>query len=172
MTVTDFVQAERRKDPDNFSLNFTSPIMVRAQKHAVKRLAAKDEKDLIIRKEGDGNLILPNQFQLPAPEGGSEHLASAVVSTSGSSSELTTVEQVSALAVAFFEDVSLGAISRAGALPMGHDGEWIKYAEDKCDFRSRCTSELTSSLGSKEMRNSTIKSSCGSLVRRLLRRTS
>lgn len=35
------------------------------------------------------------------------------------------------MAAAFFEDVSLGAISKAGALPMGTDGEWVKFAEDK-----------------------------------------
>ena len=168
--MPDVVQAERRKDPENFSLNFTSPIMVRAQQHAVKRLAAKDEKDLIIRKEGDGNLILPNQFQLPAPEGGSEHLASAVVSTSGSSSELTSVEQVSALAVAFFEDVSLGAISRAGALPMGHDGEWIKFAEDKSVSFIVLNTDLILSLGSKEMHSSIIKSLCGSSALKSWRR--
>ena len=70
--------------------------MVRAQQHAVRRLAAKDEKDLVIRAKGAGpeQIFIANQFQLPAPEGGSEHLASAVVSNSGASSDLILPDQV------------------------------------------------------------------------------
>lgn len=131
--ATEEYLAERKKNPDTFSLNSTSPIMVRAQKHAVKRLAAKDESELVIRKASTGTqeLFIANQFQLPAPEGGSGHLASAVISTTGDTSVVMKPDQVNALAASFFEDVSLGAISKAGALPMGTDGEWVKFAEDK-----------------------------------------
>jgi hypothetical protein len=122
---------ERKKNPENFTMDFGSPIMQRAQLHAVKRLAAKDESTLVIRKASTEQIFIANQFQLPAPEGSSGHLASAVISTSGGSSELVAADHVNSLSAAFFEDVSLGAISKAGALPMGTDGEWIKFAEDK-----------------------------------------
>jgi hypothetical protein len=38
---------------------------------------------------------------------------------------------VNALTVALNEDIGFGAISKAGALPMGDALQWVKFAEDK-----------------------------------------
>lgn len=45
--------------------------------------------------------------------------------------DLILQEDSNAAAITFTEDIGLGAISRAGALPMGSNGEWIEYAEEK-----------------------------------------
>ena len=45
--------------------------------------------------------------------------------------QVITPEQATAMAISFHEEVGMGAISRAGALPSGVSGEWIKYAEEK-----------------------------------------
>lgn len=40
-------------------------------------------------------------------------------------------EELSALQVGLIEDIGFGAISKAGALPMGDGMKWVKYVEDK-----------------------------------------
>lgn len=42
-----------------------------------------------------------------------------------------TMQDATAKAIAFNEEVGLGAISKTGALPMGSDGEWLSLAEKK-----------------------------------------
>ncbi len=69
-------------------------------------------------------------LQLPAPVGAESLLASAVTSH-GTGSEVMGVEEISALSVAINEDIGMGAISRAGALPFGDDMAWVKFVEDK-----------------------------------------
>ena len=52
-------------------------------------------------------------------------------STSSASGQLMTMQDATAKAIAFNEEVGLGAISKTGALPMGSDGEWLALAEKK-----------------------------------------
>lgn len=60
--------------------------------------------------------------------------------------------QASALAIAFNEDVGLGAIARAGAFPIGEDGAWAKFAEDKMKRDAQMNhQELLWELGSAVM---------------------
>lgn len=68
--------------------------------------------------------------QLPSPESKDGFLISAMNDNSAQS-QLVIKDSSFAMAKSFFEDVGLGAISRTGALPMGGNGEWIKYAESK-----------------------------------------
>lgn len=74
----------------------------------------------------DGASVL----ELPSPEGRDAQLAQAVILTSGAT-EVVLPEQVAALTVAIHEDIGMGAISRAGGLPMGEHAEWVKFVEDK-----------------------------------------
>lgn len=69
-------------------------------------------------------------LQLPLPVGADSLLASAVT-TQGTGSAIMAVEEINALSVALNEDIGMGAISRAGALPFGDDMAWVKFVEDK-----------------------------------------
>eukprot|EP01041_Mallomonas_annulata_P007399 gene7399-15106_t len=121
---------ERKKNPQE-DLGENSNIMKRARDHAIKRFSTKAENELLIRRTTPGdsndNTAL---LQLPAPDVQGGYLAAAV-SASSTGSELITTETISAMAVQIKEDIGLGAISKAGALPFGEDAGWIKFAEDK-----------------------------------------
>lgn len=71
-------------------------------------------------------------MQLPSPEAQGDVFTAAVnTQTTTSSGELILPAEASAMALQFSEDIGLGAISKAGGLPMGQAGEWIKFAENK-----------------------------------------
>ena len=53
------------------------------------------------------------------------------VNSQQSSKHLMTPAEAEAMALTFHEEVGLGAISRAGALPLGTSGQWLAFAEDK-----------------------------------------
>lgn len=67
-----------------------------------------------------------DSLNLPLPDSKDFYLSSAI------NNQIIHNEEVNrALATAFNEEVGLGAISRAGALPSGSDGKWLKLVEDK-----------------------------------------
>ena len=72
-------------------------------------------------------------MQLPSPDGKDSYLTAAVHAQSANCADgqVILVEEAKAMAVVFNEEIGLGAISKAGALPMGAAGEWLELAEDK-----------------------------------------
>jgi len=69
-------------------------------------------------------------LQLPAP-GGQEGIFTTAVNVQSTSSVALLSQESKAMAVAFNEDVGLGALSKAGALILGEQGEWLQLAEEK-----------------------------------------
>ena len=57
-------------------------------------------------------------------------MQATVSNSQGGTSLAILPEHAQALAVQFNEDVSLGAIAKAGALPIG-ENDWIQFAESK-----------------------------------------
>ena len=121
----------RAKDPSNFNLSEDSPVMLKAKAYAVKRFLVPSDESLKLTKNleeltvGDSGVL-----QLPAPVGPDAFLTQAAINVQGGT-EVMMVEQSHALAVSVNEDIGMGAISKAGALPMGEKGNWVKFAEDK-----------------------------------------
>jgi hypothetical protein len=70
---------------------------------------------------------LVQELKLPLPDTKESRLSAAINDQMKESSSLTKA----ALAMSFNEEVGLGAVSRAGALPSGVDGQWLKLVEDK-----------------------------------------
>jgi hypothetical protein len=73
-------------------------------------------------------------LQLPSPEKGEgDNFLVAAVNQQGTtaSGQLILPQESQAQALAFAEEIGLGAISKAGALPMGTEGEWLSFAEKK-----------------------------------------
>lgn len=123
--------SERSKNPEIKDMGDESPIMKRAKEYAIKRFLAPRDEDLTVRKSSLG-VSNEGLLQLPSPDAGQQSfLTAAVTSRSASSGELMTQGDVNALAVSLNEDIGLGAISRAGALPLGDDMGWVKFVEDK-----------------------------------------
>ncbi len=80
----------------------------------------------------DGAIGKGTMLQLPSPEGQDSFLAAAVSQQNvGMGTELILPHEANAKALAFVEDIGLGAISKTGALPIGGDGEWLSLAEQK-----------------------------------------
>lgn len=127
-----FYIKERERDPANKDMGTDSPVMKRARQHAVKRFSAVPEEELTLQRVGLSGSQAGNEqlLQLPAPVGAESLLASAVTSH-GTGSEIMGIEEISALSVAINEDIGMGAISRAGALPFGEDMAWVKFVDDK-----------------------------------------
>jgi hypothetical protein len=67
---------------------------------------------------------------LPAPDEQQSFLTAAVT-TRGASYEVMAPADLNALQVGIREDIGMGAISKAGALPLGEGMEWVKFVEDK-----------------------------------------
>lgn len=56
---------------------------------------------------------------------------------------------IAALAIGVNEDISMGAISQSGALPMGEDMQWLKFVEDKLKRDNKMShQDLMLALGS------------------------
>ncbi len=78
---------------------------------------------------GSGDKESDRVLELPSPEGKDSSLTAAMNAQTGN--QLMTLHESRANAVAFNEDIGLGAISKTGALPMGSEGEWLALAESK-----------------------------------------
>ena len=76
-------------------------------------------------EEGGEDLL-----RLPMVGDADNMLASAVTTLAGGS-EVMGLAEKNALSVSMNEDIGMGAISRAGALPLGENMEWVKFVEDK-----------------------------------------
>jgi len=128
----------KKINPDD-KLDYDGPFMTRARKHAESRLIIKPEEEIRLRRPMEevteaGEAIGGNTnklLNLPSPMDGRDSVLLSAVNSQTSSFELVVQEDANAMAIAFNEDVGLGAISKAGALPMGANGEWIEYAEEK-----------------------------------------
>lgn len=124
---------EREKDPANKETGNDTPLMRRARAHAVKRLNAVDDAALNVYSSAigiDGTPAANKMLQLPTPEGSESFLVTSVTAI-GAGAEIMPAEERAAVAASLNEDIGLGAISRAGALPFGEDMAWVKYVEDK-----------------------------------------
>ena len=148
----DAFSARRKLHPAE-TLDADSYLMIRAKAAAVYRGATKGEAQFSMRGAGLEELGVPEQLRLLGD--GSEtgtgadagtasqaqaHLPqgdalTAAVRSHGSGSDLAAVgaslAHNAARAVAFNEQIGGGALSQAGALPMGAQGQWIELAEGK-----------------------------------------
>eukprot|EP01031_Cornospumella_fuschlensis_P043345 gene43345-52984_t len=126
---------EMRKVNPNENLNSEGEFMKRANAHAIKRMRRKPDEALLLRRASDttapgvegGAEIL----QLPSPQASDNVLSAAVTSQTTSSNQVVAPHEARAMAMQFGEEIGLGAISKAGALPMGTQGEWLEFAEKK-----------------------------------------
>lgn len=82
------------------------------------------------RVEGSGIDSAGDLLRLPTP-GDAEAMLASTVTTLAGGSEIMGLAEMNAMSVSFNEDIGMGAISRAGALPMGEAMEWVKFVEDK-----------------------------------------
>lgn len=97
---------------------------------------------------------------LPSPEDPNQQgfLTAAVTSSAtragaggGASGAVAVMSQadIAALTVGISEDISMGAISQAGALPMGEDMQWLKFVEDKLKRDNKMShQDMMAALGS------------------------
>ena len=68
-------------------------------------------------------------------------------------------EELSSMQIGILEDIGFGAISKAGALPMGDGMKWVKYVEDKLKRDNRIDHQsLMWELGSEVAENNYIQS--------------
>jgi hypothetical protein len=125
----------RRKDPTQ-NLSSDGELMKLANKHAIVRLRRKPDEALSLRKadmigapEGQKSEIM---LELPSPVADEDKFLQAAVSQQTTfSGQVMLPQEARAMGVAFIEDIGLGAISKAGALPLGTEGEWLSFAEKK-----------------------------------------
>lgn len=127
----------RRKDSTQ-NLSYDGELLQRGKRHAIERGLRKSDEELVLRKtspNGDvtiGALGDAQMLQLPGPEAEGDAFIQAAVNQQGTSSnQIMLPHEARAQAVAFAEDIGLGAISKAGALVMGGEGEWLHFAEKK-----------------------------------------
>lgn len=69
-------------------------------------------------------------LELPGPSADGDKFLQAAVNQQFSN-QVMLPQEARAMGVAFVEDIGLGAISKAGALPLGTEGEWLAFAEKK-----------------------------------------
>jgi hypothetical protein len=142
VAVDQFVQM--RKQNKDLNMDKDSPFMIEARKEAVKRYSMRPEEDIKILNpitllsgsgEADkaGLLVEDGSVmkQLPTPADLQSILTNAVNAQSSSSYDLVLPQQAQAEAASFGEQIGLGAISKAGALLLGGEGQWLSFAEDK-----------------------------------------
>jgi hypothetical protein len=134
MAMKEFMDM-RRKD-QSVTMEKTGAFMELAKEYAVKRHAMKEESHFSLRSP-NGVIDDKKLLNLPAPvsEGSERHLSSAVCSAHGTAMILP--EEANAMALEFHEDITSGAVAKAGAFVVtGDNGEnptndWIVYAEEK-----------------------------------------
>jgi hypothetical protein len=98
---------------------------------------------------GDQMLALPS----PTDHNQQGFLTAAVTNTNNNNGEgsiaLVSQAEVAALTIGVSDDISLGAISQSGALPMGDDMQWLKFVEDKLKRDNKMShQDLMAALGS------------------------
>lgn len=127
----------RKEDPTQ-NLSLDGEFLQSANDYAVKRGVKAQDESLKIRSQlminsvdTDGTATdVAKQLKLPQPEG-TQSIFTSAVNTQGASDQVMVAEQHEAASIAFMEDIGIGAISKAGALPLGNEGEWLDFAESK-----------------------------------------
>jgi hypothetical protein len=155
LAINKFV--EMRKADPNLKLDQDSPFMKLATDHAIRRGMRKPDEQFELRVRRYTVIVFvlqirdpcnylcykqkldvagitdgknPNKvLELPSPEGMDTTLSAAVNAQTGT--QLMSLHEARVNAVAFNEEIGLGAISKTGALPMGSEGEWLQLAESK-----------------------------------------
>ena len=118
-----------------------------ARQYAERRLVVPSEESLSIRTkvaqtlaiDGTGSPPSSSSLSLPAPatHEPADYMTAGLLSVQSESSEVMSEETASGLATAIQEDISMGAIAKAGALIVqGEEGDnhgmgWISFAEKK-----------------------------------------
>lgn len=145
--AVDYYLKERAKDPDSFNLTEESPVMRTARLYAERRLFVPPEESFTVRTkvaqtlaiDGTSSTTPSSTLGLPAPatREPADYMTAGLLSVQADSSEVMSVETASNLATALQEDISMGAIAKAGALIVeDEDGNnegmgWISFAEKK-----------------------------------------
>ena len=145
--AVDHYLKERAKDPDSFNLTEDSPVMRSARQYAEKRFYVPPEESLRISTKVTQTLSIDggtssdssSVLALPAPSTRepADHMMAGLLSVQADSSEVISVETASSLGTALQEDISMGAIAKAGALIVENEegnGEgmgYISFAENK-----------------------------------------
>jgi hypothetical protein len=81
------------------------------------------------------------------------------VTNRAASFEIMPPEELNALQIGISEDIGFGAISKAGALPMGDGMKWLKFVEDKLKRDNRIDHQsLLWELGSEVVENEYVQS--------------
>ena len=108
--------------------------------------------------EGDQLLALPS----PSDQNQQGFLTAAVTNTNKNTDNgdgeqgqgqgqvsIVSAGDIAALSIGVSEDISMGAISQSGALPMGDDMQWLKFVEDKLKRDNKMShQDLMLALGS------------------------
>ena len=141
LAMNSFLAYRRDVDP-KAGFEDDGPLAKRAQEYAAKRFVVAPQEAMsvlptasatlgmaggAVGDSGDPLLLLPS----PASSADDNDVLAAVVSSQQSSYELMPKHASNAMAASFNENVGLGAISRAGALPMGGEGAWLALVEEK-----------------------------------------
>lgn len=125
---------EMRKIDPKENLSYDGNFLKLANEHAIRRMSRKPDEAFILNRgllsaetpKLEGETVL----QLPSPDENKDAYLTAAVNSQGTSGQLVA-QEAKASALAFNEEVGLGAISKTGALPMGAEGEWLSIAEEK-----------------------------------------
>lgn len=126
----------RRKDP-TVNLSYDGEFLKQGNEYAVKRNRRRPEEQLSIKKMdllgivSDDNEEEKPVLSLPGSADSEDILAKAVNQQGTTSNQIMLPEEARAHALVFTEAIGLGAISKAGALPLGSAGEWLEFAEKK-----------------------------------------
>lgn len=133
----DVILEEKRANRDSKEDLFgeDSAFMMKAKEYAVNRNLMKPEDELTISRPQIMNPDMSNSGEeammaLPSPEDQNSHLLSSITATSGGY-DIASPGDINAMTLEVSDDIGMGAISRAGGLPMGENMEWLKFAEDK-----------------------------------------
>eukprot|EP01039_Chlorochromonas_danica_P003198 gene3198-3501_t len=124
---------EMRKADPSLTMGNDGEFMKLANEHAIRRLRRKPDEELVLRRNSQSEvpgLEFDPILQLPSPAA-EDVLSSAVNEQTSSSNQLMLPHEARAMAVQFNEEIGLGAISKAGALPLGAEGQWLEFAEKK-----------------------------------------
>ena len=111
--------------------------------------------DLFLQRPQIGSSGDDQMLALPSPSDHNQqgYLTTAVTNSNQNKGDgaiaLVSQADVAALSIGISEDISMGAISQSGALPMGEDMQWLKYVEDKLKRDNKMShQDLMLALGS------------------------
>lgn len=153
---------ERHKEDKNETMDADSHMMKRAKTHAIRRLVRRSDEELRLVSPNQENAALnidgtaaigsvseSRQLKLPSPADPKDGILTATINAQTSKALIVESGLANANALAFNENVGIGALATAGALPTGAQGEWIELAESKLKREAQLSHhELLWELGS------------------------